>query len=209
MMFILNSQVYFNKKNFIEVVGMPASGKTTLVKQLVNKKTNCINVNERLPKGTIQRQLRKIKCGFLLFIDSPNSFIRDTKIIIASKQDSKINLYSVLSNWYLISYQNRNCSVDKNEYIWDQGLFQAIWSIYYSALNEFDYLGLLKDKKLPHTIFLTDINNEELILRSHQRQDSNRLNYDDKEKIVKGRTALARTLQVMEQVGYQQKSKSG
>ncbi|MDN6731750.1 MAG: AAA family ATPase [Atopostipes suicloacalis] len=209
MMFILNSQVYFNKKNFIEVIGMPASGKTTLVKQLVNEKTKCINVNEHLPKGTIQRQLRKIKCGLLLFIDSPNGFIRDTKIIIASKQDSKINLYSVLSNWYLISYQNRNCSVDKNEYIWDQGLFQAIWSIYYSALNEFDYLGLLKDKKLPHTIFLTDINNEELILRSHQRQDSNRLNYDDKEKIVKGRTALARTLQVMEQVGYQQKSKSG
>lgn len=202
-MYILDSSKYFSKQNCVEITGMPASGKTTFVRQLMDENSNTINVNGILPKNNLWRQFKKIMYAFLLFLRFPSLFLKDTKIIISSKQNSYKNLYSVLTNWYLIIYQYKKYSSGKAIYLWDQGLFQGIWSIYYSSSSNFNYKYLLEDKTLPQTVYLTDADDLELIFRSNKRKDNIRLDYNNKEEIINGREAMEKTINVMQQIGYQ------
>ena len=45
-MYILKSQKYYSEDNYIEVIGMPASGKSTLVREMIDKYPSAVNVNE-------------------------------------------------------------------------------------------------------------------------------------------------------------------
>ena len=202
-MYILKSQKYYSEDNYIEVIGMPASGKSTLVREMIDKYPSAVNVNERLPKGNLKRQMKKLIYIFFLFLKSPKVFVKDTKIIISSEQRSFKDLYAVLSNWHLIVYQSIYYGKSMNsKYIWDQGLFQAIWSIYYSGLKDFDYMELMVNKILPLKIYFTDADDKELIRRANARGTNIRLNYNNKDDIERGRYALDKTIQTIKHIGY-------
>lgn len=202
-MYILKSQKYYSEDNYIEVIGMPASGKSTLVREMIDKYPSAVNVNERLPKGNLKRQMKKLIYIFFLFLKSPKVFVKDTKIIISSEQRSFKDLYAVLSNWHLIVYQSTYYGKSMNsKYIWDQGLFQAIWSIYYSGLKDFDYMELMVNKILPLKIYFTDADDKELIRRANARGTNIRLNYNNKDDIERGRYALDKTIQTIKHIGY-------
>lgn len=202
-MYILKSQKYYSEDNYIEVIGMPASGKSTSVREMIDKYPSAVNVNERLPKGNLKRQMKKFLYIFFLFLKSPKVFVKDTKIVISSEQRSFKDLYAVLSNWHLIVYQSTYYRKSMNsKYIWDQGLFQAIWSIYYSGLKDFDYLELMVNKRLPLKIYFTDADDKELIRRANARGTNIRLNYNNKDDIERGRYALDKTIQTIKHIGY-------
>lgn len=202
-MYILKSQKYYSEKKYVEIIGMPASGKSTLVREMIDKNLSSVNVNERLPKGKLKRQMKKFLYIIFLFFKSPKVFFKDTKIIISSKQRSFKDLYAVLSNWHLIVYQStyyRKSTKDK--YIWDQGIFQAIWSIYYSGLNDFDYMELMVNKILPLKIYFVDADDKELIRRANSRGTNIRLDYNHVDGIERGRCALDKTIQALKDIGY-------
>lgn len=207
-MYILNSQKYASKDNYAEVLGMPSSGKTTLVGNMKKNNPGVIDVNARLPNGRFGRQASKLLYMALLFLRSPRAFIRDTKIILSSGQKSAKDLYSVLSNWHLnVHLYSLKDDVD-NLHIWDQGLFQAVWSIYFCGSKEFDAISLFEDKLLPGKVHFADARDDELIARSRNRNRRMRLNYLNPDELEKGRYALKKTIRVMEEIGYIEKKDS-
>ncbi|NLL02480.1 MAG: AAA family ATPase [Mollicutes bacterium] len=200
-MFLLKDDNY-DYKNFIETIGMPASGKSTLVKNMMKDKTEYINVNARYSNNKHYRKIEKILNASILFIKHPMMVISDTKIIISSGQRTLKDLYSVLLNWLVIIYTS-TINKDKNKvYIWDQGIFQAIWSIYFSGTKEFDYIKLLKNKNLPYKIYLIDVNDEDLARRASNRGSQMRLDYDNNVCLKRGRVALEKTIQTIKDIGY-------
>lgn len=201
-MFILNSQKYASKDNYAEVLGMPSSGKTTLVGNMKKNNPGLIDVNAELPESKFGRQAIKLFYMLQVFMRSPKAFIRDTKIILSSGQKNAKDLYSVLSNWHLnVRLYSLNNDADY-PYIWDQGLFQAVWSIYFCGTKEFDAIRLFENKLLPGKVYFADASNEELINRSHNRNRRMRLNYLNHDELEKGRYALEKTIQVVEKIGY-------
>lgn len=203
-MFILKSQKYYNLDNYIEIIGMPASGKSFLIKQMMIGDPKIINMNNQLPSSKFFRQFTKLVYIFKLFLKFPRMFIKDTRIIISTRQKSTKDLYAVLSNWHLIVYMYlTNSENDEVVYAWDQGLFQAIWSIYFTSQIEFDGYDLVKDKKLPNIIYLTDANDEELLKREKLRKKTIRLNYASRDHLSSGRKALEKTIELIEKLGYE------
>ncbi|WP_418790836.1 hypothetical protein [Phosphitispora sp. TUW77] len=202
-MFTLESHEYYSKNNFIEIIGMPASGKTTLLREMVLNNSEVVNVNEALPKSKIIRQIYKMKCLSLYFINFPKQSIRDSKIILASKQKKWSDFFTVITNWFLVVYlyemykNNQECI-----YVWDQGLFQAIWSINFSSTRMFDSRELIKDKVLSKKVHFIDVEENILVERAINRNIPIRLNYNDKDQIQRGREALKRTIECLTAVGY-------
>lgn len=204
-MFILDSQKYASKDNFAEVMGMPSSGKTTLVGNMKKNYPGLVDVNASLPMSRFGRQARKLYYISQLFMRSPSAFIRDTKIILSSGQKNAKDLYSVLSNWHLnVRLYSLKDDTDKL-YILDQGLFQAVWSIYFCGSKEFEAIKLFENKLLPGRVHFADASDEELIERSRNRSRRMRLNYLNHDELEKGRYALRKTIQLMEEIGYIEK----
>ena len=54
-MFILNSQKYASKDNYAEVLGMPSSGKTTLVGNMKKNNPGLIDVNAETTQGQVRQ----------------------------------------------------------------------------------------------------------------------------------------------------------
>lgn len=207
-MYILKSQKYASKDNYAEVLGMPSSGKTTLVGNMKKNNPGVIDVNARLPNGRFGRQASKLLYMSQLFLRFPMAVIRDTKIILSSGQKNAKDLYSVLSNWHL-NVRLYSLKDDADDlYIWDQGLFQAVWSIYFCGSKEFDAISLFENKLLPAKVHFADASDDELIARSRNRNRRMRLNYLNPDELEKGRYALQKTIQVMEEIGYIEKKDS-
>ncbi|PTQ86020.1 hypothetical protein C8U37_102123 [Trichococcus patagoniensis] len=207
-MYILKSQKYASKDNYVEVLGMPSSGKTTLVGNMKKNDPGSIDVNASLPKSKFGRQAIKLLYMAQLFMRSPRAFVRDTKIILSSGQKNTKDLYSVLSNWHL----NARLYALKNDadhlYIWDQGLFQAVWSIYFCGSKEFDAIELFENKLLPGKVHFADASDAELVRRSRNRSRRMRLNYLNQGELEKGRYALEKTMHLIEEIGYIEKQES-
>nr|WP_319219384.1 hypothetical protein [uncultured Trichococcus sp.] len=204
-MYVLKSQKYASKSNYAEALGMPSSGKTTLVANLKKSDPESIDVNARLPKIKLGRQAIKLFYMLQVFMRSPRAFLRDTKIILSSGQKNAKDLYSVLSNWHLNVHLYSLKNDADHLHIWDQGLFQAVWSIYFCGSKEFDAIKLFENKLLPGRVYFTDASDEELIARSRNRSRRMRLNYLNPDELEKGRYALRKTIQLMEEIGYIEK----
>lgn len=196
-------QEKFKKVNFVEVIGMPASGKSTLINKLYINKEKGYDVNGNLPRNKVMRLLLRSAYSFLALIHSPKEMIHDLKIIVSSRQNSKKDLVSVSLNWMYITYMCNYMKPKKHIlYVWDQGVFQAIWSIIFSSQESIDYIDLLKNKNLPDKIYFTDADDDVLLRRSIERKVSIRLDYKNEEHVAKGRHALDKIKVLLIRLGF-------
>lgn len=184
----------------IEYLGLPAVGKTTQVNAL-EKNDAIININNSFGDKFIHRQFRKITNMISFLVTNPITFITDTKIILSSQQETLLDLFKVLFNWYLIAHSY--IKVDKRSkdtYVWDQGISQALWSILFTSENPNSQkiLKLLKDKQLPDQIIFLDEPNEILRKRAINRESKIRLDYKDEKQVSKARKSLEIVLQILE-----------
>lgn len=191
----------------IEYLGLPASGKTTHLKLMQKRYENIINVNNTFGKNFVRRQINKILYMLKFFWKEPAVFIKDTMIIIDSHQKSILDLIKVLLNWFMVSYSYIEMSFNKNYfYIWDQGIYQAIWTILLTS-NDPKRLNigeLLKDKRLPDEIIFLDQEDEILKVRASNRGERLRLNYDDDKQILKARESMIDILKFLKEKGYKE-----
>jgi hypothetical protein len=188
-----------------ELLGMPATGKSTFVQNLSKDKNRIKDVNDGLPKLNLYRQFFKFRCIILLFFYSPTSFFKDLLIIISSRQKSLKDLLLVLSNWYLVVflYKKHSKNITTGTLcLFDQGIFQALWSISFSATKEYEIFKLVENKILPSRVYFLDANDSILIERALNRNVSIRLDYNNKDHIKQGRKALIQVKDSMIKLGY-------
>lgn len=201
-MHILKSQKYYSRENYIEVIGMPASGKSTLVKKLYFDEDKYYDVNSNLPKNKYIRLIIRIIYSILAILYSPKEALKDIRVIISSKQKTKKDLIIVTVNWLFIIYA---CNYRKNKnilWVWDQGIFQAIWSIAFSSQKEVEYIQLLKNKNLPQKVHFTDADDETLRRRAAGRKVFIRLDYRNNEDVIQARKSLGIVLDLLERCNY-------
>lgn len=204
-MYVLKSQQRFDTScyNCIEMLGMPASGKTTMMRKLMREQREMVDVNHRLPEFYAKRQIYKSGCLLKILLSSPQMFVRDTRIIASSEQKSVKDFLTVLLNWFLIVHLYREAIRGTEKvYIWDEGLYQALWSIAFSATKRFDMLRLLEKKPVPKVVYLTDAEDKVLIARALERKSSLRLDYENKMHLQKGREALEQVMACIDSMGY-------
>ena len=203
MMTLINYEDSKVKNNYVEIYGMPASGKTSLVQKMMEDNELIVDINKELPKPALSRQVYKIKGIFSYFLSSPVMFINDFIIILLSRQKSIKDLLIVSSNWFLILYMYRKNKYDeKNIIMWDQGLFQALWSINFSSRKKLNMTSLLKNKILPKIVYFIDAEDYVLIDRALNRGTFIRLDYNNKNQIIKARESLSLVFEQMKNVGY-------
>ena len=203
MMTLINYEDSKVKNNYVEIYGMPASGKTSLVQKMMEDNELIVDINKELPKPALSRQVYKIKGIFSYFLSSPVMFINDFIIILLSRQKSIKDLLIVSSIWFLILYMYRKNKYDeKNIIMWDQGLFQALWSINFSSRKKLNMTSLLKNKILPKIVYFIDAEDYVLIDRALNRGTFIRLDYNNKNQIIKARESLSLVFEQMKNVGY-------
>ena len=187
----------------IEFIGMPAVGKTTLMRKIVSLENNYFDMNLFIPQNHLTRQFFKLGSILLCFLTMPRISFRDTGVIIRSKQRCITDFMNVLSNWFMIQrlilFRKK-----KNDYIylWDQAIFQGIWSILFSSQRKVVIKDLLYQKKLPEIIVFKDIENSFLIENAKKRNSLMRLDYTNKEEIQRARKALEQVLELISELGY-------
>ncbi|WP_214844326.1 hypothetical protein [Exiguobacterium sp. s150] len=181
-----------------ELFGMPAVGKSSWV-EANRTESHYIKVNEMLPINPLKRNFIKIKKIFSYTILHPRTLFYDSWLILNSRQKTLKDLLIVWSNWFFVLSLYSSCSNGKYTYIFDQGMFQALWSIRLSAKEEIDFKKFIKDKYLPGKIFFLDEDESILRQRESTRAKNIRLNYCIKSDIQLGRKTLNDVMEVIEQ----------
>ena len=175
----------------IEVIGMPAVGKSTCCNKMINKHPSFIDANGTLPTNHLLRQMYKFFAGCCSFLQHPKVFIEVIRIIMNSKQNTLVDFMKVCSNWFLLDHMMQNASKNPEKiYVFDQGVFQAGWSILLSSTHSVPVADLFGCIKMPSKVIFLDEPNEVLRDREAKRNKKIRLNYNSKVQVKKARDSL-------------------
>lgn len=188
--------------NFFEMLGMPASGKTTFMDQLLQQDQTFMNINGKLNPTHLKRQAYKFACIAMSFLRYPISSFQNFWIIVGTQQRSAKDFLNVIANWYLITYSQKRHQDEEKRCIWDQGIWQALWSIAFSAQKRVDFDKLLAGALLPEVVYVVDVSDEELRKRAKARNLAQRLNYESHELEACGRAALCTVVAKLREKGY-------
>lgn len=126
---------------FVEFVGVPGSGKSTLSRSVAEKlRSDGLAVDEityeldhcLAARDRVARKLAKI---LVFAITNPRIFLEDSTQIVKTRQATIKDLAKALGAWSFISAELSNPRPRCRIAILDQGLAQAMWSIGFAARN--------------------------------------------------------------------------
>lgn len=202
-MYICTYQNLSPENKIIEIIGMPACGKTTYMEKLLHNDDSVIDANGLLPCSYLKRQIYKLFSFILEAFNDPKYVGKMILRIIESKQTSYIDALKVLSNWFLVVHMiRRNIDVE-SVVVFDQGIFQAMWSILFSAQKkdiDLDCDWIPYSFLFPDKIIVLDEPDNTLRLREIGRNKSIRLNYEDNTHIESARYSLKRVLSLLDEI---------
>lgn len=128
-------------KLLVSFVGLPGTGKSTLTSH-VAAMLRQRGIPCRICDETAFRKIRN-KAAWIAreIVARPRQSIRAVRGIVATRQRSILDLVKVAVNWLCLSFLIRRPAADGVR-LFDEGLFQALWSIGLGARNE-DWLSSL------------------------------------------------------------------
>ena len=126
----------------VTFVGLPGTGKSTLcarVAQLLRQR----GIPCRVLEESAYRKYRN-KVGWLAreVIGHPWRAVCSLRAILATGQPSVLDLVKMVVNWFCLSFLIRRAARAGGVSLFDEGLFQALWSIGLGARNP-DWLSSL------------------------------------------------------------------
>jgi len=174
--------------NIIEFFGLPGSGKSTLAQNLtIELEKNNVNCNNIVYKVSRKSKSYRIFCkSFILlkeFLKSPHKFFKQISIIYNTRQKNLKDLIKVIINWFFITniIKENIVNKDREGYVMlDDGVFQAIWAIYFNSDCEVNYHEILKYTDIPDRMVIINVNEENINKRLLTRtgKQSRLENYD-------------------------------
>ena len=118
----------------VEFLGVPGAGKSTVsvrVAQILSAK----GIRVEQPSyplahgvGFVRRAARKSLPVLREILTHPVYAVRSSWAILSTRQDSAVVLVKMIFNWLLVSSLVR-CADGPGVHLYDQGIFQALWSI--------------------------------------------------------------------------------
>lgn len=124
-----------NNGFLVEMVGLPASGKTTLcyrIKDILNQRGIPTNYPPcGLPKtnSCLFEKLRKGISIIPFVLANPGYIFRSARIILSRKDKNKTYTHRYLNAWLFASYLNQRYRRLREVTLFCQSLFQVLWSI--------------------------------------------------------------------------------
>lgn len=188
----------------IELIGMPASGKTTFVRSVCENNKDIWFANDVFSKRKVARIITKIRYLVSMCFSSPVRFYRDYVHIRKTGQKTSVDTLSVFVNWQIIKKtqvlgNKTRCA------IWDQGILQAIWSICYASevADSVIICNLLQTIELPKYVICLDATDQTLAQRAKTRGTYLRLDYLDVNMVERGRQIFSTLMDALESRGYE------
>ncbi|MFS1517074.1 hypothetical protein V1503_11515 [Bacillus sp. SCS-151] len=176
------------KKNFhnhndimIEFIGIPGVGKTTLSHMLAKSlSVKGFHVNEPTYKINSKKEffkkITKLLYIIRILITAPNICMYAIKIILKTHQKSFKDFIKTGTNLLFVIAIIKSNSIKKGIHILDQGFFQALWSIEYSAHHLIKPLDLKQLIEMvyskPLLIIDLHVKHTEVLKRLHQRKSN-------------------------------------
>lgn len=139
----------------VEFIGLPGVGKTTLALEVAKRLDRTLPVQSAYSRlggrSWAARRLRNSRDIGGLGLRRPRYVLRTARAIRASGQRSLYDGLKVANNWLSVSALTLRSARTPHVTLFDQGMFQALWSVGYSAegagrLEQLTYLGTLLPK---------------------------------------------------------------
>ena len=200
-MFVQEYRGASRKPEIIEIIGMPATGKSTYTRKFIaSSPRTAVDVNSLLPASHFWRQMLKVHAALSMLFRHPGRTVRDFGIICRSKQKTLRDCLFVCTNWALVQWQTEViCAKKETDYVFDQGILQAVWSIALNAGQSNGLLTLLRHESLlPSYVVFLDEADEVLAGREKNREYRIRLQYHDINQVLSARKALQTVLTYVE-----------
>lgn len=139
----------------VEFIGLPGVGKTTLALEVAKLLGHTLPVQSAYSRvggrSWMARRLRNTRDIVGLGLRRPRYVVRTARAIRASGQRSLYDGLKVTNNWLSVSALTVGSARTPHVTLFDQGMFQALWSVGYSAegagrLERLTHLGTLMPK---------------------------------------------------------------
>lgn len=117
----------------VTFVGLPGTGKSTLVARVLEtlheRGTHCDASDEI----AFRKLMNKLSWAVREACAHPRFAWRSLKAILASRQRSLMDLVKMVANWFARSFLIRRAARCPDIHLFDEDMFQAFWSIAFSA----------------------------------------------------------------------------
>lgn len=164
----------------VEFIGLPASGKSTLAKELfeyrsLKDRKVIYPLNSLYSQSWFQRNLIKFKSVFRYLIINKKESLNILKVLIKSDQKFHIDVYKLWFNWMFINHFYRKYSGNENVVIIDEGFLHTIWNAIVGANNKTVIEEYIEPK---HCLLIyVEVNKNELLSRNSIRNVKNNRRY--------------------------------
>lgn len=165
----------------VEFIGLPASGKSTLVQRLLDD-----NSNERLTiynpflkiysQSWFQRNLYKTLQILIFSLKNITKTINLITVILHTQQRSIKDLIRVSFNFLFFFVLYEKYTNSKNIILLDEGFFHNIWAVIYSSKNKERLLDELFELETnPNVLIKVNCSNDEILERLLNRKSNTRI----------------------------------
>jgi adenylate kinase family enzyme len=165
----------------VEFIGLPASGKSTLVKHLLTNyaNTNLVIYNpflEIYSQSWLKRNVIKAKEISVFSFWNTTIVFKLVKVIIASEQRSFKDFIRVLFNFLYFFVLYGKYSKSNDIILFDEGYLHNIWAVIYSSKNKQVVLdNVFAFDITPNILIKVECSNEVILERLLQRKSNTRI----------------------------------